>query len=253
LWACAGTTGSDAPRVRGSDALREAVRLAPARHPERVVFLSALMADLLDRFEHARRQADLDESIQVGRQALLLAEPGNLRRALCHGFLAGALHARFRSRGQVADLEEAFRFWRAVVVASTAPADVRIQAAQAWGSAAAHEGLYLLAAGAFGGGIALLPIYAWRGVDRAAREFNLAFASTLTSDAAACVIHAQGVRNDQAVQCLERGRAILWAEILDVNTDLGRLSERAPELARALSDVRVSLDQLDALAAATRG
>jgi hypothetical protein len=154
--------------------------------------------------------------------------------------LGGALHARFERSGQQTDLDEAITAFRdAVGVESGSPAD-RMRAGWAWGSAAVDAGRVDSAADGFACAVTLLPLLAWHGLPRATREEHLASSSGLAAAAAACAIRAG--RPERAVELLEAGRSVLWAQTLNLRTDLTDLAQREPDLALRLDQIRTLLD-----------
>ena len=127
----------------------------------------------------------------------------------------------------------------AVGVKSGSPA-ARMRAALAWGSAAIEAGWVDSAADGFASAVGLLPLLAWHGLLRATREEHLAEWSGLAAEAAACAIRAG--RPEWAVELLEAGRSVLWAQAFNLRTDLTDLAEREPDLARRLDQIRILLD-----------
>jgi hypothetical protein len=64
--------------------------------------------------------------------------------------------------------------------------------------------------------------------------------SGLVADAAACEIRAGHL--ERAVELLEAGRSVLWAQIFDLRTNLTDLVQQAPHLATRLDQIRTLLD-----------
>ncbi|MFE2943781.1 hypothetical protein ACFXKG_32720 [Streptomyces sp. NPDC059255] len=134
--------------------------------------------------------------------------------------------------------------WRLAALRETAPAWRRLHAASRWrmqeadrcpGSPEAAEASSLA--------VRLLPLAAWRGLDRLSQEKVL---QSTDFDLASCAAADQLALGDpeHALELLELGRGVLWSQKLDVRTDLKRLQEASPELAERLTRVRVLLEEV---------
>ena len=96
--------------------------------------------------------------------------------------------------------------------------------------------------------LAQLPAVAWRGTHRRTRESALAGFSELGCDAAAA--HLLAGRADlaaaaQAAEAVERGRGVLWADLLQLRRGDAGLWETQPELAVRLQGLAAVLDTPD--------
>ncbi len=212
----------------------------PPDHPSRPVYLSNLGGTLRTRFGRTGRLADLNGAVTAGRDAVDTTPPDHPNRPRRLSHLGAALRTRFERTGQQADLDDAITaFMDAVGVESGRPSE-RMRAGLAWGRAAIDAGRVDSAAEGFASAVGLLPLVAWHGLPRATREEHLAEWSGLSADAAACAILAG--RPERAVELLEAGRSVLWAQTLNLRTDLTDLAERAPELALRLDQIRTLLD-----------
>ncbi|MFJ7586647.1 hypothetical protein ACIQZO_04445 [Streptomyces sp. NPDC097617] len=132
--------------------------------------------------------------------------------------------------------------WRLAAHREAAPAFSRLHAASYWsaqsgqlnpGSAEAAEASSLA--------VRLLPLAAWRGLDRLSQEGRLKAAGSGLATSAAADQLAQG-DPAQALELLELGRGVLWSQKLDGRTDLKLLAATSPELAESLTRVRVLLE-----------
>jgi hypothetical protein len=219
---------------------RDTVAATPTDDPARSLHLYNLGLALRSRFEHTGRQADLTEAIAVGHEAVAATPPDHPYRT---GRLLGvgrALHARFQHSGQPVDLTDAISAFMAAVQVESGSTNDRMAAGVEWGRAAIDAGTVASAAEGFASAVALLPLTAWHGLPRASREEHLAKWSGLASDAAACTIRAG--HPERAVELLEAGRSVLWAQILNLRADLTDLAEREPDLAARLDRIRTQLD-----------
>ena len=232
--------GDDADLDAAIDAERQAADLTPPGHPNRAMYLSNLGNSLRIRFERAGDDADLDAAIDAGRQAADLTPPGHPNRAGYLSNLGVSLRIRFQRAGDDADLDAAIDCWRHASEVPTGTPSVRLDAARMWGAAAADARRTPEAAEGYAAAVGLLPAVAWHGLDLATREEQLAQWAGLAADAAACAV--MDARPELAVELLEQGRSVLWAQALNLRSDLTRLTEIAPDLAERLDSIRVILD-----------
>ena len=222
------------------DAMQRAVRLSPSPDPDHPRYLSALGVFLRSRFVRSGDAADLNAAVDAGRQGADLAPPGHAIRAWHLYSLGAAIHTRFRRDGDAADLEASMACSQEASQVPAAEPQIRLMAALAWGLTAIEARRSHDAAEGYEAAVGLLPQAAWHGVPRAARAEQLALWRGLTADAAACMV--RDGRPARAVELLEQGRSLLWTQILNLRTDLGRLAGKAPELAARLDGIRAILD-----------
>ncbi|GGN64387.1 hypothetical protein GCM10010112_24530 [Actinoplanes lobatus] len=217
------------------EAARTAVALAGADLPTRLYALGELSVILTQRFAETEAEADLDEAVEYARLAVDACPPGNPNRA---GYLY-LLGRVFEAQKQV---DSAIDVWRDSVGAGSGPPRNRISAARAWGAAAARRAQWRSARTGYAAAVELIPVQAWRGINRASQELLLADWSGLGADAAACAVHAGPP--GEAAQLLEMGRNVLWGQLLETRTALtDSLRKQAPDLAERLDTVRAALDR----------
>ncbi len=223
---------------------RAALAATPADHPSRSTALMNLGARLLSRFELGGAPADLKESVGYARESVAACPPGHPLAADCLRMLGDSLMARFDATGDEQARQEALADWRAAVRHATAPVSSRIWAAISWGKATAAQRRFDLAEEGYSEAVALLPLLAWRGLDRLSQEMQLARLPGIASDAAACAIAAGHPQH--AVELLEHGRSILWSQRLELRGELEELRTAVPDLASRLESLRGLLDQAGA-------
>ncbi|WP_328619784.1 CHAT domain-containing protein [Streptomyces sp. NBC_00354] len=196
---------------------------------------------------------DLDAAVAEAGAVVAGMRPASPRRA--HALLSWAHMMADRSdmtrereggRAGEDDAGAALGGFAEAVQCLTSPAHERLDAAVGWGvfgAARAQAGLagWEPAADGFAAAVGLLPLTAWRGLDRGDRERLLAPRSHVASEAAACAI-ACG-RLEEAVELLDQGRSVLWGQALDARTDLTELARAHPEPARRLDGLRAGLEQ----------
>ncbi|GHJ43520.1 CHAT domain-containing protein [Catellatospora sp. TT07R-123] len=238
----AGDTGDTGDLREAVTIARQAVDAARPDDPDLASYLSNLGSALAIRFGRTSDAGDLDEAVAVGRQAVAQAPPGQPDRAVMMSNLADSLQSRSGHTGDNGDLHEAVELWALAAAADTAPAGTRLRAAHAGASATVRLGGPAAALGVYREAVGLLPLLAWRGVSDADRRFRLdREGASLARDGAACAIAAGDP--GLAVELLEQGRGVVWAQLLDARTDLTGLAHDHPELARQLHECRAVLDR----------
>ncbi|MFJ7212864.1 CHAT domain-containing protein [Amycolatopsis sp. NPDC098790] len=221
-----------------------AVALTPDGHARLPALLADLCQALLLRFEVTRRSRDLDAAVASGQRSVAIGTPDDRSLAAHRVLLARALAARFRVRNTRGDATEAIIGLRVAATTSTAPTDVRLNAAHDAAKLVVRMGgSWAEALKAYNLAIELLPLLALRGGDFGDNERRLGGWAGLASDAAACAVEAG--QAERAIELLEQGRGVLWSSVLDERADLGRLGEVAPELAAEVEAVRTRLDAPD--------
>lgn len=200
---------------------------------------------MLFRARLGKEPEGVSAAIEVGRTALAGLSPGNPDRARALNVLATALRVRHMISQDPADLDAAVGMWRAAVGSSVGPVEVRMAAAMAWARAAGQQRDIALAVESHTAAVGLLPLLAWRGLDRAVQERRLASVAGLASDAAAWALAAGQPR--RAVELLEHGRQVLWSQAVQTRSDLSALAAVAPRLAAELDEIRRELDGEGAL------
>lgn len=208
----------------------EAVKTTPAGYPDRGRYLANLGNALITR----GRPEDLARAVEVTAEAVRTTPPGDPDHT---GFLFTAGQAQYTADPS-GGVPEA---WRAAARSRTGlAADMRLRAAWAWGEAAAAAGDAADAAAGYATAVALLPVLAWRGLDRAVREQHLWRWSGLASDACAWALRTGDPR--RAVELLEQGRSITWNQVVQTRADLTAARAAAPELVARLDELRAALD-----------
>jgi tetratricopeptide (TPR) repeat protein len=215
---------------------RAALAATPAGHPERAGCLNNL--GVLLRLRGGTE--DLHEAVAVAREAADITPVDHHNWCPHVSNLGNALEARFLRTRHAEDFREAIGAWGNAATSATGAAQVRLAAAIAWGRRACAENDTASAAEGFAVGVSLLPLVAWRGLDRAVREQNLARWRGLASDAAAWAIRDH--KPELAVELLDQGRSVLWAQQLHVRTDVDKLAGLDDDLKKALEETRRALD-----------
>lgn len=231
--------------------LAEAIRVcreALAANPRSAVQLGvnqSMLARLLTLQARTEgRIARLDEALELGRTSAARFSPGHPLRAMALLDLAGVYRQRHELTGERADLDAAVGLWRSAVRSPAAKPDVRMQVAGDWLYALLGLRDLQAAAEPAKARVDLLPVVAWRGLDRTGREQRLAGLGDVATTAAALAIELD--RPEQAVELLEQGRSVLWNQAIQTRSDLSALHAAAPRLATELDETRRALDRMSA-------
>jgi CHAT domain len=188
--------------------------------------------------------ADLDEALEIGRTSAARFSPGHPLRAMALMDLAGVYRQRHELGGDPADLDSATGLWRSAVRSPAAKPEVRMQVAADWMFAMLRARDLPAAAEPAKARVELLPVVAWRGLDRTRREQRLAGLGEVATTAAALAVELG--HPEQAVELLEQGRSVLWNQAIQTRSDLSALHAAAPRLATELDETRRGLDRLNA-------
>jgi tetratricopeptide (TPR) repeat protein len=233
-------TGRDADLDAGIEATQQAAAATSATSPDLTPVLCNLGAAYFERFRHRGHREDLDAAIDAAQRSVTAAPPDQPNRATLLSNLGIYRYARFEQSGLDADLDNALDCWKRAVDAPADELRVRVDAARSWGAAAARANRTHEATAGYAAAVRLLPVAAWHGLDRTAREDQLAQWAGLAADAAACAA-LQG-DPELAVELLEQGRSIIWRQTLNLRSDLTRLTEKEPHIAERMDRIRAVLD-----------
>jgi TPR repeat protein len=246
--------------------LSEAWETAPEGHVDKASAGERLAGALHARYEHAHVRADLDRGIGLLRAAVAITPASHPAHAEHWLKLGGMLVSRFNAEDhaaanqlpdrpvedpavnsaedpataptspQPADITEALLTFRTAADSPAGLPSTRMLAARAWASIAAERRLDLDALNGASTAVSLMPILAWHGLDLDTRRRNLADAAAMPREAAACAIRCGEL--ERAVELLEQGRSLMWAQLLHQRTDLDALAAVAPDLADRLNRTR---------------
>lgn len=245
LWVSFVTARRPAELAEAIAACREAMAVESRNLVQSGVVRSLLTRLLTFRARVGDRDAGLAEALEIGRTSVVQFSPGHPLRAIALSDLAGVYRQRHRHTGDRADLDTAVGLWRSAVRSPAAKPGVRLHVAREWLAELLHAGDLMAAAEPATAQVDLLPVVAWRGLDRTGRERRLAGLGETTTTAAALAIELD--RPEQAVELLEQGRSVLWTQAIQTRSDLSALHTAAPDLAAELDRTRTELDRFGAL------
>ncbi|MEV1176086.1 CHAT domain-containing protein, partial [Nonomuraea sp. NPDC049784] len=157
------------------------------------------------------------------------------------GQLGLALNERYESRGRGRDRDSAMAAFRLAAGASSAGTLRRLVDTRMLAGYCLRHGSPVEALEHYRACVQeLLPLAAWRGLDRTSQENQLKQIGGLAGEAAAAALVCDSPR--AAVQLLEQSRSVLWAQLLETRSDRTELRARHPELAAEFDEVSAILD-----------
>ncbi len=225
--------------------LREAVHAAGEDNSAKAMAIANLANALTARHERHGRKTDAVEAIQQFELAVAILGEEHTYRANALLGLGNALGSRYRKSLAEDDFSGAVGALRRAVGTPAAPRWVCARAGQLWGLLAAQRQDWGQARQGFSAAVALLPGVAWHGIGRRTREERLRDWDGLAGVAAACSLNDR--RPTEAVEVLEQGRSVLWAQLLQIRDDFASLRERDADMHVRLTKLALALDSDTAL------
>jgi tetratricopeptide (TPR) repeat protein len=193
---------------RAAGLLRDAAGLVPPDRPEHREHRTNLGAVLLTAARLSPAGPDPDEAIAVLTETTAGIGPGD--PALANTLLN--LGQARELRGDPDDLEQAAEAYRTLLGTEVAPALSRAMAAQSLGHLHVRGKRWPAAREALSRAVELLDLVAWAGLGRDDQERLLTQFPALATTAAACALELGDP--DGAVEILEQGRGVLYAQAL---------------------------------------
>jgi tetratricopeptide (TPR) repeat protein len=191
------------------------------------------------RGERSGAPADLDMAVKFGAQAVEVARDDE-SSASARLNLSKAVYARALLLESADELEGALQLARAVAHDPSAPCLTRFSAGALFGRWAANCGLWQEAAAGFACAMSNVEQVVWHGLSRAARETLLRQVHAVAALGGAAALEAQ--QPDLALQLLECGRGVFWAQQLRLREPIQKIRERAPELAEEFVSLSAGLN-----------
>jgi tetratricopeptide (TPR) repeat protein len=217
-----------------------ASKAAALPSPHRPKALGVLCTILRRRYAETGQDEDIDRAIEACQQAIDLTPgdaPDQAEYLLRHG---RARKDRYDSSGDPADLDSALDSWSKSALSPDGTPTTRMRAALDIGTMLMQTENHVRAYPYFGLANDMLPLVAWRGLDRQVQESRLAGWTGLATESAAVAIAAG--HPEDALTMLEQGRSILWGQKLQLQADFTALAEVDEDLAARLAAVRDGLD-----------
>jgi len=239
-------TGMEAHRAEAVAAYREAIDgLGADSASGRLATLNLGLVHLRRGQSAPASRADIAEATKLFQQIVAAAEPGE-------PLWVNATLGRIRAQAQLfevaplgVDAEGLAQLHRQVTEAPAVPAKRRAAAGVLAGTVLMQTGHAMAASCILTDAVQQLPAVAWRGARRHTRESELSDLSELGCDAAAS--HLAAGEGDpgsaaRAAEAVEQGRAVLWADMLQLRRGDAGLWQSQPELAARLQDLAAALD-----------
>lgn len=186
-------------------------------------------------------EEDIDKAAGLFRSVLGMPESSQRINAWAALGLLEAGKVLFRGSRDRVDLNEVVCLYWQLAHSPAAPPRIVAQAGNTAGALLMGAGASEEAAPIFADAVLRLPAVAWRGIDRKSRESQLADLSELGCDAAASQLAAGNV--DAAVEAVEHGRNVLWADMLQLRHGDADLWQDQPEHAARLRDLAAALGE----------
>ncbi|WP_033341516.1 CHAT domain-containing tetratricopeptide repeat protein [Catenuloplanes japonicus] len=216
---------------RAAELLRAAAGLVPPDRPEHRAHRTNLGSVLLTGARLATAANGIDEAIEVLSDATAGVGPDDPELA---DTLLNLGDARALRDGP-GDREQAAEAYTRLAGTTVAPALTRAMAAQGLGRLRARAGDWASARDALGQAVGLLDLVAWAGLGRDDQERLLSQFPALATTAAACALELGDA--DDAVEILEQGRGVLYAQALTRWADTGTVRADLAERLGAAHDL----------------
>ncbi|GGX04960.1 hypothetical protein GCM10010297_28140 [Streptomyces malachitofuscus] len=206
--------GDEGLLTEAVEASREAVLSLPAAHPARSDILNHHVATTMWAGELLARVDHLDEARTTSDTLMAVLPREHRSRGQFLTNRATAARMRYDLTGDADDAEAAVAAWREVTRTDGVNAWARLDTAQKWAMFEAERHAWTSALEAYRIAVHTLPLLAHRGLDRSDQELHLARRAWigLAADAAACALNTGDPA--LAVELLEGGRGVIWAQSL---------------------------------------
>ncbi|KAG8722748.1 hypothetical protein FRC09_005762 [Ceratobasidium sp. 395] len=227
--------------------LSSAVRLTPDGHSHSPRLLGDLGILLSDRFEASHNQADINLAVHYLVRAAALTPDGHPGKPSQLLRLGMAYSARFQSTCAKADLVSVVTCCRKAANPPAVNPEAQVQCAQLWidSSLALNRSPFEGYQAVF----ALLPHFVWLGQTVQARYNSIPSISNLVSAAVAWAISVGS--HDLALEWLEQGRSVVWAQQLQTRTPFDDIAAVNPQIADRMRDIASQLEAAEKESEAT--
>ena len=223
-------TGDTIYLEQAIEAARQAVDSTPYNHPNRAGRLNNLGNKLEKRYKQTKDMTYLEQAIEAANEAADSIPYDHPDRAACLNNLGIKFESRYEREGEMSDLDSASAKLQEATNSCNAFPFARI-------TAAARSLKLLAKQKRVGDGIrigeialGLVPTVYTRVLDRVDQQFVLSAFAGVASDL--CAFYLLEGRLCDALQCLERGRAVITSQLLNDRGDMSSLSQDYPTLAK---------------------
>ena len=219
------------------------INCSPRGHPSFPYLLWDQSIRFVARFIEFGNIVDIDKGISLGAEAARIIPVDHPNVSVVLGNLGLAFLERFERLGHRSDLLSAVAHFSGAACSVVCPPSMRFQASLHWISCARKLGDGTLL-DAYSCTINLLPQIAWIGLPLKDRYRGLLLAADVVRDAAATALEFG--HTEIAVEWLEQGRSVVWAQHFQLRTPLDALRSVYPNLADHLERVSSELEHASA-------
>ncbi|KAG9119637.1 hypothetical protein FRC07_005261, partial [Ceratobasidium sp. 392] len=217
----------------------QAVSLTPDSSPDKPILLSNLGTTYQIRYQRLRMTADLDNAIVQRERAVMLTPDDHAHRPIGLVNVAGLYWLRFQESNRSEDAFMALSAYKEAALLPLGSASLRLKASQIWALIESTFGVSPLQA--YTRAMSLLSQVVWLGTTMHQRyEYLAKEVKDLVAYAAAAAISQK--QCELAIEWLEQGRSVVWAQLLQLRTPLDDLSAVAPDLVSQLKKVANDLE-----------
>ncbi|KAH7338654.1 CHAT domain-containing protein [Rhizoctonia solani] len=225
--------------------LRKALAIQPdTRHSRYPLWASGLSNALVTYFRTTGDHTTLDEAMSLSELATSLLPDTSAIRADIYAQLAETRYQKFEWGHSPEDLESCIAALEKAALSEGSPRPRRLLLTQRWEDIAVKHN-HLSLSRALGVSLKHQNKIVGLGKSVKFRHEYLAKNPSVASRAAARAIRQGSL--EFAVECLERGRSILWRQTLELRVSLEQLKNVSPSLANQLAAVVEELDESERL------
>ncbi|KAI1741794.1 CHAT domain-containing protein [Xylaria scruposa] len=239
-------TNNMADLEKAYDVIQQAIELTPDNHPDRVSWLNNLGALLYTRYWSVGNMADLEKAIDVAKQAVELTPDNHPDRGGRLNTLGVMLENRYQRTGDTTDLEDASSRLCDAWDCQNAIPFTRIKAAARLLPLLAIQSK--VAAGIKIGKavIDLLPAVNTKLLNRGDQQFVISTFAGVAADV--CALFLEFHQPIDALEHLEKGRAVIIGQLVDDRHGVIPLGDTHPDLAHRYKDIQSEVNtQIDEL------
>jgi tetratricopeptide (TPR) repeat protein len=226
---------------------RQAVALTPDKHPDRLARMNNLASKLQSRYSRTGERVDLEEAIRLARQAVALTPDDHPDQTGRMNNLGSMLESRYELVKEMADLEEASELLLTAWNYQMAIPFDRVKAAARCLKLLAKIGKVDAAAKLGKDVIQLLPTVNTRLLDHSDQQFVMAAFAGIATDL--CAFLLESGQPEEALQYLEKGRAVILGQLIDSRSDVSDLSQQHPKVAlqyeKLLNEINTPISSLE--------
>ncbi|KAL2136726.1 hypothetical protein VTI74DRAFT_1767 [Chaetomium olivicolor] len=229
-------TGEMADLEEAIGIARQVVGSTPNDYPDRAGWLNNLGITLQLRYKRTGEMADLEEATGIARQVVGSTPNDHPDRARYLYSLGSKLESRSERTGEVANLEEASLCLHNAWHCQTSFPFDRIRAAAGCLALLAAQAKIDTAIQLGQGIIDLLPAVNTKLLDRNDQQFVMSIFAGVAADICALLLVSN--RPADALEYLEKGRAVIIGRLVDARSDFWSLEQHHPDMARRYMQLR---------------